>query len=176
MSMLLVGTRTGLLDLDTGHRLVDGHSVTALAPGPGAWHALLDRQVVIRLDDPDAATVGELPTDDGQSLAVLADGTVVVGRTGARLVIVGAGVEDISAFARVPDRDRWENPAGPTPDTRSMACSDADLWVDTGHLDALGSRAAIGFGREVHVSEDDGESWKTSELPDVITAVRLGQN
>jgi hypothetical protein len=292
MSMLLVGTRTGLLDLDTGHSLVDGHSVTALAPGPGAWHALLDRRVVIRLDETDAATVGELPTGDGQSLAVLADGTVVVGRTGARLVIVGAGVEDVSAFARVPDRDRWENPAGPTPDTRSMASSDADLWVnvhvgglwrsrdrgeswqgvvepeadihevraangsvavaaavgfgwsedggnswawsteglhghylravcidggtayvsasdgpftkrgavyrarlgsafvrcekglpewfggnvDTGHLDSLGRRAAIGFGRELHVSEDDGESWKTSELPDVVTAVRLGEH
>ena len=290
--MLLVGTRTGLLDLDTGHSLVEGHSVTALAPGPGAWHALLDRQVVIRLDDADEATVGELPTPDGQSLAVLADGTVVVGRTGARLVIVRAGVEDVSAFARVPDRERWENPAGPTPDTRSMASSEEDLWVnvhvgglwrsrdrgeswqgvvepdadihevraanesvvvaaavgfgwsedggsswswsteglhasylravcldggtayvsasdgpftkrgavyraplgsafvrceeglpewfpgnvDTGHLDALGSRAAIGFGREVHVSEDDGESWKTSELPDVVTAVRLGQS
>jgi len=290
--MLLVGTRTGLVDLDTGHSLVDGHSVTALAPGPGSWHALLDRQVVIRLDDAGAATVGELPTHDGQSLAVLADGTVVVGRTGARLVIVGAGVEAVSAFERVPDRDRWENPAGPTPDTRSMASSDADLWVnvhvgglwhsgdrgeswhgviepgadihevraangsvavaaavgfgwsedrgnswswsteglhghylravcidggtayvsasdgpftkrgavyrarlgsafvrceeglpewfpgnvDTGHLDALGSRAAIGFGREVHVSEDGGESWKATEVPDLITAVRLGQN
>src|SRR5436305_7090153 len=98
MSMLLVGTRTGLLDLDTGHSLVDGHSVTALAPGPEAWHALLDRRVVISLDDGDAATVGELPSDDGQSLAVLADGTVVVGRTGARLVIVGPAVEDVSAL------------------------------------------------------------------------------
>jgi hypothetical protein len=292
MSMLLVGTRRGLLDLETGHSLVEGHSVTALAPGPGAWHALLDRQVVIRLDDAEVMTVGELPTDDGQSLAVLADGTVVVGRTGARLVIVGAHVEDVSAFEQVPDRDRWENPAGPTPDTRSMASSDADLWVnvhvgglwhsrdrgeswhgvvepgadihevraangsvavaaavgfgwsedggkswswsteglhghylravcidggtayvsasdgpftkrgavyrarlgsafvrceeglpewfpgnvDTGHLDAVGSRVVIGFGREVHVSEDDGESWKASEVPDVITAVRLGQN
>ena len=57
--MLLVGTRKGLLDLDTGHSLVEGHSVTALAPGPGAWHALLDRQVVIRLDD---GTLG-IPAD-----------------------------------------------------------------------------------------------------------------
>jgi hypothetical protein len=292
MLMLLVGTRTGLLDLDTGHTLVEGHSVTALAPGAGAWHALLDRRVVIRLDDAEVTTVGELPADDGQSLAVLADGTVVVGRTGARLVLVGADVEDVSAFEKVPDRDDWENPAGPTPDTRSMASSDADLWVnvhvgglwhsrdggaswqgvvepdadihevraangsvvvaaavgfgwsedggsswswsteglhasylravcidggtayvsasdgpftkrgavyraqlgspfvrceaglpewfpgnvDTGHLDAVGSRAVIGFGRDVHVSDDDGESWKTSELPDVITVVRLGQN
>jgi len=288
--MLLVGTRSSLLDLDTGHRLVEGRSVTALAPGPGAWHALLDRQVVVRLDDAEVTTVGELPAADGQSVAVLADGTVVVGRTGARLVIVGTVVEDVSAFEQVPDRDSWKNPAGPTPDTRSMASSDADLWVnvhvgglwhsrdrgeswqgevepgadihevraangsvavaaavgfgwsedggrswswsteglhsyylravcidggtayvsasdgpftnrgavyrarlgsafvrceaglpewfpdnvDTGHLDAVGSRAVIGFGREAHVSEDDGASWKTRELPDVVTAVRLG--
>jgi hypothetical protein len=289
MSMLLVGTKTGLLDLDTGHSLVQGHGVTALAPGPRAWHALLDRRVVIRLDDAEVTTVGELPADDGQSLAVLADGTVVVGRTGARLALVGADVEGVSAFEQVPDRDDWENPAGPTPDTRSMASSDADLWVnvhvgglwhsrdrgaswqgvvepdadihevraangsvvvaaavgfgwsedggsswswsteglhasylraacidggtayvsasdgpftergavyraqlgssfvrceeglpkwfpdnvDTGHLDAVGSRAVIGFGRDVHVSEDDGESWTAVEVPDVITAVRL---
>ena len=72
-SVLLVGTKQGLLDLDTGHTLVDGHTVTALAPGPGRWHAILDRQVVVRLDDQGVVTVGELPTDDGQSLAVLAD-------------------------------------------------------------------------------------------------------
>src|SRR3954454_12540617 len=145
--MLLVGTSSGLLDLDTGHSLVEGHSVTALAPGPGAWHALLDRQVVIRLDDANVVSVGELPTADGQSLAVLADGTVVVGRTGARLVIVGAEVEDISAFEQVPDRDRWENPASPTPDTRSMASGDADIWVN------------IHVGGLWH-SRDRGESWR----------------
>jgi hypothetical protein len=66
--MLLVGTKQGLLDLDTGHALVDGHTVTALASGPRGWHALLDRQVVIRLDDGEVMTVGELPADDGQSL------------------------------------------------------------------------------------------------------------
>ena len=290
--MLLVGTGEGLLDLDTGHGLVEGHSVTALAPGPAAWHALLDGRVVVRLDHTEVMPVGELPADDGQSLAVLADGTVVVGRTGARLAIVGAGVEDVSAFEEVPDRDHWENPAGPTPDTRSMASSDVELWVnvhvgglwhsrdrgeswhgvvepgadihevraangsvvvaaavgfgwsedggrswswsteglhdhylravcidggtayvsasdgpftrrgavyrarlgsafvrcevglpewfpgnvDTGHLDAMGSRVVVGFGEEVHVSEDDGESWKATEVPGGITAVRLGQS
>src|SRR5579864_8429934 len=109
--MLLVGTRKGLLDLDTGRSLVEGHTVTALAPGADAWHALLDRQVVIRLDDAEVVTVGQLPADDGQSLAILADGTVVVGRTGARLAIVGPEVEDVSAFEQVPDRDHWKNPA-----------------------------------------------------------------
>jgi hypothetical protein len=290
--MLLVGTKHGLLDLDTGHTLVAGHTVTALAPGPGGWHALLDRQVVVRLDDGEVMTVGALPADDGQSLAVLADGTVFVGRAGARLAVVGAQVEDVSAFEHVPERDHWTNPANPTPDTRSMATSGADLWVnvhvgglwhsgdrgeswrgviepgadihevraqnaavavaaavgfgwsqdggkswlwgteglhdsylravcidgetayvsasdgpftrrgavyrarlgsafvrcegglpewfpdnvDTGHLDAGGGRAVIGFGEEVHVSEDDGESWQANKVPGVITAVRLGQN
>ncbi len=290
--MLLVGTKQGLFDLDTGDTLVDRQTVTYLAPGPKNWHALLDRQVVIRLDDGEVMTIGELPADDGQSLAVLADGTVVVGRTGARLATVGAQVEDVGAFEQVPDRDHWKNPASPTPDTRSMAASGEHLWVnvhvgglwhsgdrgeswrgviepgadihevraengsvavaaavgfgwsedggkswtwnteglhdsylravcvdgetayvsasdgpfanrgavyrarlgsafvrcedglpgwfpgnvDTGHLDAAGGRVVIGFADEVHVSEDDGESWQAKRVPGVITAVRLGQN
>ena len=290
--MLLVGTKQGLLDLDTGHTLVAGHTVTALAPGPSRWHALLDRRVVIRLDGREVVTVGELPADDGQSLAVLADETVVVGRTGARLAMVGAQVEDVGAFEQVPDRDHWKNPAGPTPDIRSMATCGEDLWVnvhvgglwhsgdrgdswhgvvepradihevradsgsvavaaavgfgwsedggqswswnteglhdsylravcidgetayvsasdgpftnrgavyrarfgsafvrceaglpewfpdnvDSGHLDAAGSRAVIGFGEELHVSEDKGQSWQAIKVLGAITAVRLGQN
>ena len=290
--MLLVGMEQGLLDLDTGRTVVDGHTVTALAPDPKSWHALLDRQVVVRLDDGEVMTVGELPADDGQSLAVLADGTVVVGRSGARLAIVGAQVEEVSSFEQVPDRDHWTNPANVNPDTRSLANSGDDLWVnvhvgglwhsgdrgeswhgvidpgadihevraengsvavaaavgfgwsedggktwswnteglhdsylravcidgetayvsasdgpftergaayrarfgstfvrcenglpewfpgnvDTGHLDAADGRVVIGFGEEVHVSEDDGESWRAVKVPGVITAVRLGRN
>jgi hypothetical protein len=287
--MLLVGTTQGLFDLDTGQTLVEGHTVTALAPGPRGWHALLDGRVVIRLDDGEVVTAGELPADDGQSLAVLSDGTIVVGRTGARLAIVGAQVEAVSAFEQVPDRDHWKNPANPMPDTRSMAASGEDLWVnvhvgglwhsgdrgqswrgeiepgadihevradnasvavaaavgfgwsedggiswswnteglhgsylravgidgdiafvsasngpftrrgavyrarlgsafvrcekglpewfsgnvDTGHLDAAGGRAVIGFGNEVHVSEDAGESWQANQVPGPITTIRL---
>lgn len=288
--MLLVGTARGLVDLDTGTTFAEGRAVTALASGSGSWHALLDHQAVIRLDDAVSTTVGELPTDDGQSLAVLADGTVVVGRRGARLAIVGHELEEVGAFEGVPGRDHWENPAGPRPDTRSLASAGGDLWVnvhvgglwhsgdrgrswqgvvepaadihevraaggalvvaaavgfgwshdggsswswnteglhgnylravcldrgtafvsasdgpftkrgavyrgrlgaaflrcqeglprwfagnvDTGRLDALGDRVVIGFGHEVFVSEDDGDSWRANEMPDVITTVRLG--
>jgi hypothetical protein len=290
--MLLVGTKQGLFDLDTNQSLVDGRSVTALAPGPTGWHALLDRQVVIRLDDGETIAVGTLPADDGQSLAVLADGTVVVGRTGARLAFVSAQVELVSAFEQVPGRADWENPADVTPDARSLATSGDDLWVnvhvgglwrsrdrgkswqgviepvadihevraqngsvavaaavgfgwsedggnswawtteglhgsylraasvagdiiyvsasdgpftkhgavyrarlgsafvrceeglpewfpanvDTGSLDAAGGRAVIGLGREVHISEDDGTSWRPTEVPGAITVVRLGRD
>jgi hypothetical protein len=290
--MLLVGMKQGLFDLDTGQSLVEGHGVTALARGLRSWHALLDRQVVMRLDGSQATVVGKLPADDGQSLAVLADGTIVVGRAGARLAIVGTQVENVAAFEQVPDREHWKNPADVTPDTRSMATSGDGLWVnihvgglwhsgdrgeswhgviesgadihevradggsvavatavgfgwssdsgrswswnteglhdsylravsidgetayvsasdgpftkrggvyrarlgaafvrceeglpkwfaanvDTGHLDAVGGRAAIGFGEEVYVSEDGGESWHPKKVPGEITAVRLGQN
>jgi hypothetical protein len=183
--MLLVGTERGLLDLDSGRTLVDGHTVTGLAAGPGGWHALLDRRVVIRLGDRGVVSVGELPADDGQSLAVLADGSVVVGRTGARLAVVGVRVEDVTAFERVPDRDHWKNPANPTPDTRSMATSGENLWVNV-HVGGLwhsvdrgqnwqgvveagadihevraangtvAVAAAVGFGW----SEDGGKAWE----------------
>ncbi len=142
------------------------------------WHALLDRQVVICLDDGEVMTVGELPGDDGQSLAVLADGTVVVGRTGARLAIVGAQVEEVPAFEQVPDRDHWKNPANPTPDTRSRGVSPngsrATSTPDTLMLPAVVS-SSVSVKRSI-VSEDDGESWQVNKVPGVITAVRLGQN
>ena len=160
--MLLVGTTNGLLDLDTGHTFLDGHVVTALAVGPLGCHVLLDRQAVVRLDDGDVTAIGLLPAPDGQSLAVLADGRAVVGRTGARLAFVDTQVEDLSAFERVPGRDRWKNPANPTPDTRSMATSGEDLWVNV-HVGGLWH------------SDDHGESWHGVVAPDAdVHEVRAG--
>jgi len=186
--MLLVGTERGLHDLDASRTLVDGSGVTALAGGPGGWHALLDRRTVVRLDSAGPTTLGELPQPDGQSIAVLADGTVVVGRGGARLWMVGDTSGAIGAFELVPGRESWENPAAPTPDTRSMAVGSNQLWVNvhvgglwssndrgvtwlaavepaadihevrTGPGDAVAVAAAVGFGSSL----DGGRSWSWS--------------
>jgi hypothetical protein len=186
--MLLVGTSHSLQDLDTGEEFVNGMAVTALAPGAVDWYALLDRRFVVLLDEDMGHTpVGELPEPDGQSLAVLADGTVMVGRTGARLTTVGLDgqIRDVPAFQALPGRDRWKNPANPTPDTRTMAAGpkrwyvnvhvggawwsedagvtwhlavepEADVHeVRTGTDGRVAVAAAVGFGW----SEDEGESW-----------------
>ena len=165
--MLLVGTSHGLQDLEFGATFVDGMAVTALAPGGShGWHALLDRRFVVLLDEDMADTVpaGKLPEPDGQSLAVLPDGTVVVGRAGARLTTLGLRGEtrDIRAFQAVPGRDGWENPANPTPDTRTMAVGPKRWWVNV-HVGG------------VWWSEDAGETWRGAVEPAAdVHEVRAG--
>ena len=167
--MLLVGTRHGLRDLESGQTFVEGTAVTALArERADGWYALLDRQFVVRLDEEAAAAVpaGELPEPDGQSLAVLADGTVVVGRAGARLTTVAldSGVRDISGFEAVPGRGSWQNPASPTPDTRTMAVGPTRWWVNV-HVGG------------VWCSEDAGETWRGAVEPVAdVHEVRTGVN
>jgi hypothetical protein len=162
--VLLVGTKRGLQDLDAAETLLDGHAVTALAAGPGRWYALLDRRVVVGLDSSGPALVGELPEPDGQSLAVLDDGTVVVGRTGARLAVVGAEMRDVPGFLDVPGRAGWKNPAAPVPDTRSMAASPELnlLWVNV-HVGGL------------WWSPDRGATWQAAVEPRAdVHEVRTG--
>jgi hypothetical protein len=185
--MLLVATGHGVQDLDTGDTFVDGEPVTALASSLAGCCALLDRRHVVRLDPAGPVPVGSLPEPDGQSLAVLADGTVVLGRAGARLAVMSAdgNVVDVPAFGSVPGRDDWENPANPTPDTRTMAAGPRRWWVNvhvggvwwsddtgrtwhgaiepeadvhevrTGADGSVAVAAAVGFGW----STDDGNSW-----------------
>jgi hypothetical protein len=153
--MLLVGTGQGLQDLDSGDTLVDGHDVTALASGAGGWHALLDGSRVVRVDSDATVAVAELPQPDGQSLAVLADGTVVVGRTGARLAMVESDgtLVDVPSFEAVPGRDHWKNPANPEPDTRTMAAGPSRWWVNI-HVGG------------VWWTDDTGETWQGAIDPE----------
>lgn len=165
--MLLVGTTHGLRDLDSDKTFVDDIAVTALAPG-GAddWYVLLDRRLVALVDKDkgDIVPAGELPERDGQSLAVLPNGTVVVGRTGARLTTFGprGEMQDVPAFLAVPGRDRWENPANPTPDTRTMAVGLGRWWVNV-HVGG------------VWWSEDGGGTWQNAvEAAADVHEIRTG--
>jgi hypothetical protein len=156
--MLLVGTSHGLSDVESGEKFVDGAGVTALAPGSdGQWYVLLDRRFVVLFDRHRYETTphGELPEADGQSVAVLPDGTVVVGRTGARLSALDrrGEVRDLPEFQTVPGRDDWENPAAATPDTRTMDMSATRWWVNV-HVGG------------VWWSEDAGETWHRAVEPD----------
>ena len=164
--MLLIGTGQGLQDLDSGEQLIHGMAVTALAPGTDGWYALLDRRFVVLVDEDTghAVPAGELPEPDGQSLAVLPDATVVVGRTGARLTTIGphGEVGDVPGFEAVPGRDDWENPANPTPDTRTMAVGPKRWWVNV-HVGG------------VWWSEDAGETWHGAVEPGAdVHEVRAG--
>lgn len=74
---------------------------------------------------------------------------LLVGMTGARLVRVTSGgeVRPISSFDSLPGRAEWENPAGPTPDLRSIAVGGDGQWLANVHVGG------------VWASDDEGSSW-----------------
>jgi hypothetical protein len=147
--MLLIGTANGLIDLDE-EKPVAGGAVTALADDL----VLLDDRRLVWIGGDEPVDVDSLDRPDGQSLARLPDGTVVVGLRGAHLrKLTPSGWQDLEAFDRVAGRDSWENPAGPRPDSRSMAVGvDGRLWVNV-HVGG------------VWWSDDVGESWNQAVEP-----------
>lgn len=157
---LLAATRAGLFALDgaTGEArpVVEGATVTALATGRGAGWALLDRQRVVRVDGADVSVIGELPAGEGQSVAPLGDGAVVIGRTGARLTVMSStgDMRVLDAFEEVPGRDEWENPAGPTPDLRSIAVDEGGRMFVNAHVGG------------VWWTDDGGATWTGAVEPD----------
>jgi hypothetical protein len=167
--MLLIGTAEGLQDLDSRKELVSGRAVTAVAVGAGGRsYVLFDRRSVVRVDGTAAEPLplAELPEPDGQSLAVLPDSTVVVGRTSARLTTIDLDgkVQDVPAFDAVPGRDDWENPANPTPDTRTMSVGPKRWWVNV-HVGG------------VWWSDDAGGTWHGAVEPHAdVHEVRAGSD
>ncbi|MGH8979768.1 MAG: WD40/YVTN/BNR-like repeat-containing protein [Acidimicrobiales bacterium] len=152
--MLLVGTSTHLEDLDRQLSLAEDVSVDAIATNAPAGsgsdvYVLLDRGRIARVGDFDLEPVAKLPAADAQSIAV-ADGRFLVGRAGAHLsaVDVDGTVTPLDAFEGVAGRDAWENPAGPSPDVRSIAVTAAGTWLVNIHVGG------------VWRSTDGGGSWQ----------------
>lgn len=156
--MLLAGTTRGLWDLDRSYAIAEDVRVCALAAGAGSAWALLDNERIELVGTYDLDPVIVLDVPDGQSLAVLPNGELVIGRAGARLALTGATpgspLRRLEAFEALPGRDRWQNPAGTTPDLRSLAVdTDGRLYANV-HVGGL------------WMSEDGGREWTASIEPE----------
>jgi hypothetical protein len=156
--MLLVGTTRALWDLERSYAIAQDVSVTALTGRAGSAWALFDNERVELVGEFDADPVAVLKPADGQSLAILPNGDLIVGRAAARLAITqsaaGGTLRPIEAFEAVPGRDQWENPANKTPDLRSLAVdSSGRLFVNV-HVGGL------------WISDDAGGHWTQSIEPD----------
>lgn len=154
--MLLVGTGHHLEDLDRQYTLVEDAAVTAITGGatasaPGSAdpvYVLLDAERVTRLDELGVTPVGRLQ-GEAQSMAG-AGSRLVIGLAGAHLAVfdVTAGTAvPLGTFDAVAGRSEWENPAGPSPDLRSLAVAADGSWFAGVHVGGLWR------------STDEGRSW-----------------
>ena len=186
---ILVGTVDGLHELATDGRLESvqhpARSVVALAGSNSELWALLDGAEVWRTAGGDGwASVARLGDLRGHCLAVTRAGTLIGTAHAGLLRIIQSGVEELTAFERVPGRSSWYTPWGDPPDTRSIAeVGDAvyvnvhvggiprsrDLgvsWVPTIDVDAdvhqvwtAPGRVFAACARGLAVSEDGGDAW-----------------
>jgi hypothetical protein len=155
--VLLAGCSDHLEDLDRQYTLAEDVSVSAITSCGGVPYVLLDGDRVARVDVFDVAPIAHLQGDRrGQSMASYGDG-LLVGIEQAGLVKVDPHTGDVAAvdsFDDLDGRDTWENPAGPTPDLRSVAVSATGSWFAGVHVGGLWR------------SSDSGRSWTNVIPPD----------
>ncbi len=138
--MLLLGTTRHLEDLDRQFSLAEDVSVTAIATGTGAgvWgtYVLLDGKRIAKVDEYELAPVAHVDLGSCQSMAAV-DGGLLLGIEDARLArfdLFDSGISALDAFDSVPGRATWENPAGSSPDLRSMTVTDTGTWLVNVHV------------------------------------------
>lgn len=148
--MLMLGTADHLEDLDRELTLAEDASVTSLAAREGrdgAVYALLDNERLVRVNDADVTPLASLL--GAQSMAAVESG-LVVGHEGAHVSIVAIPtmeVSSVASFDTVQGRDGWDNPAGSSPDLRSIAVLAGSSWFVNVHVGG------------VWRSDDGGTSW-----------------
>lgn len=158
--MLLLGTTGHLEDLDRQYSIAEDVSVTAIAVGTGAgvWGAyvLLDGRRIAKVEEYELTPVANVEVGKAQSLAAIGTG-LLVGLENARVAVLGladGGLVPNEPFDRVAGRDAWENPAGASPDLRSIAVTDAGTWLVNVHVGG------------VWRSADHGSTWTCVVPPD----------
>jgi hypothetical protein len=149
MAHIIVATRDGLHELETGRTIAVEHAerdVTHITGGGGERWAILDASEIWRASDGEWRRVGDL--GDGRATCLADAWEMLAGASEARLFRVTAeGMEAIDAFDRAEGRSTWYTPWGGPPDTRSISEWDDDVYVN------------------VHVggilrTDDRGASWK----------------
>lgn len=159
--MLLVGTSDHLEDLDRQFTVAEDVDVCAIASRPGApsgtgVFALVDAERVLQVGGDEVVEIGRVAGGGAQSLAATGD-ALVVGVRDARLVRMeerSGAVTPLRGFDAVPGRESWDNPAGASPDLRSIALSAAGTWLVNVHVGGLWR------------SDDQGENWTNVIPPD----------
>jgi hypothetical protein len=151
--VLLLGTTDHLEDLDrqltsAGDLSVEAAALATGGVAPGAY-VLVDGDRIVKVEEYGVAPVASIGLGRGQSLAA-ADGGLLVGLDGARLaelMLSERTVAPVRSFDSVPGRAGWGNPAGETPELRSIAVTDGGTWLVNVHVG--------GVWRSV----DAGETW-----------------
>lgn len=146
--MLLVGTTRHLEDLDRQFSLAEDVAVTAITRSclGGDVYVLMDGGRIARIDDYELAPVAQLAVTDAQSMAI-ADRQLVVGLADAHLLTVDpwdGSITPVGSFDSVAGRDSWENPAGPSPDLRSITVTPAGSWLVNVHVGGVWRSADAG--------------------------------
>lgn len=167
MAGVLVGTRVGLVDAETGRTLAwQGREVSALS---GGWIVLDEHQIGNR-DGGSGAMV------DGPPVRCIAgrDGEAWAGTAEAHVFRVGATAELVASFERAEGRDEWYTPWGGPPDVRSLAVgADGTVLVNVHVGGILRStdggeswRPTIDLHRDVHQVLAAGAGWALAACAD----------
>ncbi len=174
--MLLLGTNRHLEDLDRQLSIAEDVSVTAIVAGTGSgvWGAyvLLDGNRIARVDEYELAPVARVELGNGQSMAAV-DGGLLLGLEGARLGrldLFEGGMSAVESFDAVPGRAAWENPAGLSPDLRSIAVTDAGTWLVNVHVGGVWRSTDRGATWANVVPADDDVHEVAEGLSGVVVA------
>ncbi len=142
MVRVLVGTRSGLVEVPTGRTVAfEGSDVRAMSK---EWAILDGRQV---------CTLGGVlgPAVDGPALNCIdgpPGGDPWVGTAEAHLFRLGSTARRVAAFERVEGRQDWYTPWGGPPDVRSLSVGPGGTTLVNVHVGGILR------------SDDDGASWQ----------------
>jgi hypothetical protein len=161
---LVVGTRGGLRQHDSGGDPFGGAPITAVHPDGDHLWVLVQRDQLHRLTGEAVELVASLE-DGGAGICVGTHaGIPWVGGDDARLWrLRGGRLAPVESFQEAPTHEEWHTPWGGPPAVFSMASNGSELYVSV-HVGGI-------------LKTSDGESWRpTIDLHDDVHQVAVGDD